>query len=174
MTCAIGATAIIDILASGDAPSNLDKINSAMGLPPKTLLAGVAGALGAAAVAAQVPRIVGVAVGVGEGTAVVAPLVAPPGKKLAQQIARFAEAGGAANREAFMQHANELAARAREAGNAVTGTVGTGVQALQNATIFREGSTFMVVDSANVIRSYVPNATPGGIVAEFVRLGGRI
>jgi len=73
-----------------------------------------------------------------------------------------------------LKHVNDLSARAREAGNFVTGTVGRGPQAIPKATIFREGSTFVVVDEAGVVRSFVPNASPGGIVDEFLRLGGSL
>ncbi len=107
-------------------------------------------------------------------TRATAQLTQPGGKKLAQQIARFRAAGGTGGRTEFIQHATELAARARETGSFVTGTVGRGPQAIPNATIFREGRTFLVVDEAGVIRSFVPNASQGGIVDEFVRLGGSL
>lgn len=118
------------------------------------------------------------ATGCGPGSSVAASsvrqLTTPGGRKLAQQIARFRAAGGTGGRAEFLQHASDLAARAREAGSFVTGTVGRGPQAIPNATIFREGRTFLVVDEAGVIRSFVPNASPGGIVDEFIRLGGSL
>lgn len=101
-------------------------------------------------------------------------LIAPGGKKLRQQIARFRAAGGTGGRAEFLEHVNHLAVRAREAGNFVTGTVGRGPQAIPNATIFREGSTFVVVDEAGVVRSFVSNASSGGVVDEFLRLGGNL
>jgi len=99
-------------------------------------------------------------------------LIAPGGRKLAQQIGRFRGAGGTGGPAQFLEHVNGLAQRAREAGNVVTGTVGSGPQAIANGTIFREGSTYVVTDAAGVVRSFVPNAGPGGVAAEFVRLGG--
>jgi RHS repeat-associated protein len=101
-------------------------------------------------------------------------LVAPGGRKLAQQLARFRGTGGTGGPTEFLEHVNALAGRARESGNMVRGTVGTGPQAIVNGTIYREGSTYIVTDAAGVVRSYVPNAQPGGIVDEFVRLGGRL
>jgi len=98
----------------------------------------------------------------------------PGGRKLAQQIARFRAAGGVGGRVEYLEHVNLLAQRAREAGNFVTGRVGRGPQAIPNATIYREGRTFIVVDEAGIVRSYVTNASPGGVVNEFLRLGGTL
>ena len=110
--------------------------------------------------------------GIGKAARGAGQLIAPGGKKLAQQIARFREAGGTGGPAEFLQHVNGLAQRARAAGNVVTGTVGSGPQAIANGTIFREGSTYVVTDAAGVVRSFVPNAGPGGVASEFIRLGG--
>jgi hypothetical protein len=59
------------------------------------------------------------------------------------------------------------------AGQAVTGTVGTGPGALPNATIYRREAEYLVTQG-NTIASYVSQATRGGIVDEFIRLGGRL
>lgn len=91
-------------------------------------------------------------------------LIAPGGAKLAQMIARW---GGEGGRDAFMKHAQSFATQAQRAGNAVTGTVGS----LQNASVYRVGNNYMVVDAGGVIRSYVQNARPGeGIAKVFEQL----
>jgi hypothetical protein len=41
-----------------------------------------------------------------------------------------------------------------------------------NASIYRRGNEFRVVQDGKIM-SYVADATPGGVVDEFVRLGGR-
>jgi hypothetical protein len=73
-----------------------------------------------------------------------------------------------------MTSMNELAISSSQAGTAVNGTVGSGANALTDAWIYRRGNDFLVVQN-NVIRSYVPNATPGvGIVQEYLKLGGQL
>jgi hypothetical protein len=68
-----------------------------------------------------------------------------------------------------MEHAEALAAAARSTGHVVTGQVG----AIENATIYRVGQSYMVVDATNVIRSYVHLADrTTGIVAVYKALGG--
>ncbi len=71
----------------------------------------------------------------------------------------------------FLAYANRLAEQARASGDYVTGTVGRGSQALQDATIYRRGAEYLVVQGGRIM-SYVPQAGPGGVVAEFQRLGG--
>ncbi|MEL7061885.1 MAG: RHS repeat-associated core domain-containing protein, partial [Acidobacteriota bacterium] len=98
----------------------------------------------------------------------------PAGKKLGKMLGRFRAAGGQGGPAEFLEHVTSLVSRATQRGDFVSGTVGSGSQRLSSATIYREGSTFVVMDGANVIRSYVPNARPGGVLQEFVRLGGRL
>jgi hypothetical protein len=102
-------------------------------------------------------------------------LSASSGSKISQQIARFRASGGTGGVKEFLKFANDLATRARSAGTFVSGRVGRGPNSIANATIFRNGNAFIVVDEVGVIRSFVPNATPGeGIVLEFLRLGGSL
>ena len=89
------------------------------------------------------------------------------GSKISQQFARWLEAGGKGGWQDFLQDATNLANRAQAAGTSVTGTVGQ----LTNATIYREGSTYMVVQGGRIM-SYVPNASAGGIVDVYTALGG--
>lgn len=100
-------------------------------------------------------------------------LVAKNGSKLSQQIARWRAIGGQGGAQEFLRYAGKLGAEARAAGQSVTGTVGKGAQALQNATIYRRGTEYLVVQG-NTIMSYVSQATSGGIVDEFIRLGGKL
>jgi RHS repeat-associated protein len=93
-------------------------------------------------------------------------LVAPGGRKLAQMIGRW---GGGGGRDGFMAHAHSIANQAQAAGQVVNGQVGS----LANASVYRLGSSYMVVDADRVIRSYVHVAGPGGIVDVYRNLGGR-
>ena len=84
---------------------------------------------------------------------------------------KAAEIGGTGGAKEFVEYAGRLAGEARAANQAVTGTVGSGAQALEGATIFRRGSEFLVIQDGRVM-SYVSQTGPGGIVDEFIRLGG--
>ena len=100
------------------------------------------------------------------------------GGKLNQQIRRWADAGlstfvqGAsfAERQAqFLSYTNQLAASATSAGTFVTGTVGS----LENATIFRRGAEYLLIEGTTIM-SYVAEAEGGrGIVLVYRALGGK-
>ncbi len=126
----------------------------------------------ALAISAATVGIVSVEVLISKGTGT---LLRPfSGSKLGQQIARFRKAGGKGGRSEFLEFATDFARRAETNGTAVTGTVGSGAQAVKNATVFRNGTTFLVVDDTGAIRSFVPRAIPNeGIVLEYLRLGGK-
>jgi len=99
-------------------------------------------------------------------------LVGKNAGKLAQQIRRWHEIGGVGNEKQFLQYAGQLAAEARAAGQVVTGTVGSSAAAIQNATVYRRGTEYLVVQG-DTIMSYVSKASRSdGIVTEFIRLGG--
>jgi len=69
----------------------------------------------------------------------------------------------------FLEYAGRFATQARDAGQYVNGTVGQ----LIDATIYRSGGDYLLVQG-NTIMSYVPRAEAGrGIVAEWFRLGGK-
>jgi RHS repeat-associated protein len=113
----------------------------------------VAGTVGAAQVVA--------------GGAAVPALIPPAGKKLAQMIGRWGESGG---KDAFMKHAQSMAEDAAKAGTFVTGQVGE----LAQATIYRMGHSYMVVDGFGVIRSYIHTVTrQDGIITVYRALGGQ-
>ena len=98
---------------------------------------------------------------------------AKTGQKLGQQIARWrSETGSTGGMKEFFAYANSFAASAQNNGTVVTGTVGTGPNALHNATIYRNGNSYLMVQD-NKIMSYVPNAEPGRIVDEYRKLGGK-
>jgi hypothetical protein len=91
----------------------------------------------------------------------------PDGGKLRQMIGRFRRlVGGRPGREEFLQFASSLTERAKASGNFVTGKVGQ----LENATIFKDGDSFLVVDSEGVIRSFVGEAHEGGIHELYFKL----
>ena len=98
-------------------------------------------------------------------------LTAKSGQKLAQQIARWREIGGKGGMREFIAYARGLAVDARVAGTVVSGTVGTGPQALQNATIYRRGAEYLVTQGDRIM-IYVQKADPGGIADESLRLEG--
>jgi RHS repeat-associated protein len=103
----------------------------------------------------------------GSAASAASQLAAPSGKKLAQMIARW---GGSGGRDAFMEFAEEFVTTARSAGQVAAGQVGS----LVDATVYRVGNSYLVVDSSNVLRSFVADATrPDGIVAVYHALGGR-
>lgn len=103
------------------------------------------------------------------GIAQIERLTYKSGSKLSQQIGRWLQAGGAGGKDEFLDYATNLANRALKAGTFVTGKVGE----LENARVFREGSTFLVEQSGKVM-SYVPNAENGkGIVEVYKNLGGK-
>jgi RHS repeat-associated protein len=92
-------------------------------------------------------------------------------RKGSQMVARFRNAtGSTGGLDDFLGYARGLAEEAFQNGDFVTGTVGAGANALENATIFRRGDDFLVTQDG-VIRSFVPGAGPGGI-RDFLRLGG--
>jgi hypothetical protein len=99
-------------------------------------------------------------------------LLPPLGAKSSQVYARWLAAGNTGSFADFMASMNGLAASATEAGTAVTGQVGQVGTGLADATIFRSGMDFLVVQG-NRIMSYVPNANSAvGIVKEYLKLGG--
>jgi hypothetical protein len=100
-----------------------------------------------------------------------APLVAPLGGKLAKMIGRWrSQLGGDGGRAEFMQFANNMASGARAAGQFVVGKVGP----MENATIYRSGNNYLVVDATNKMTSFVANARAGeGIVKVYEQLGGK-
>lgn len=107
----------------------------------------------------------------GAGVARVTPLVAPAGAKLAQMIGRWHnELAGSGGREEFMEFANAFVDQARNAGQVATGAVGE----IAEATIYRVGNNYLVVDAANKMRSFVANAEANrGIVNVYESLGGK-
>jgi len=101
-------------------------------------------------------------------------LTAKNGTKLGQQIGRWRrEKGGQGGAKEFLDYASNLATEARKAGSFVTGEVGRGPGALGKATIYRRGDEF-IVEQDGMIMSYVVDNGKGGIVDEFVRLGGTL
>lgn len=101
-------------------------------------------------------------------------LSAKNSNKLGQQIGRWKrEMGGQGGAKEFLKHASDLATEAKKAGTFVTGEVGQGAGALGKATIYRQGNEFLVEQGGNIM-SYVPNPGKGGIVDEYVRLGGKL
>jgi uncharacterized protein RhaS with RHS repeats len=65
-------------------------------------------------------------------------------RKGSQMVARFRSAtGSTGGLDAFLGHARGLAEEAFQGGTFVSGTVGRGANALENATIFRRGDDFL-------------------------------
>ena len=108
--------------------------------------------------------------GGGGGLRQVERLTYKTGQKLGEQIARWIQkAGGKGGVNEFLDYATDLANRALMAGTYVTGKVGE----LDNARIFRDGTTYLVEHGGKVM-SYVPNAEEGkGIVEVYKNLGGK-
>jgi hypothetical protein len=78
--------------------------------------------------------------------------------------------GGPGGRDGFLEYAHRFAVAATRRGTVVTGQVGE----LAQATVYRIGQRYMVVDASNVIRSYVHVADRSdGIVAVYLLLGGK-
>jgi hypothetical protein len=97
-------------------------------------------------------------------------LLEPNGKKLGQMIARYAgKLGGQGGRAGFNDFAQKMAQKAAADGTYVTGTVGH----LPNATIYRDGIVYLVVDEGGVMRSFTYADQPGGIIKVYTELGGK-
>lgn len=94
------------------------------------------------------------------------------GRKLTQQLTRWREIGGSGGATEFLEYATRLSQQAQRAGTVATGRVGSSANALENATIYRVGKEYLVVQG-NKIMSYVANADPGGVAEEYKKLGGQ-